>query len=131
MKHLTPFLTLILLIWTPYGFRGSVSELSKNGGHESKSQQRKQYEEDIETKLRDLDQEISALEAKAPAEGTELRKQFQQQMAELDQKRDVARRKFDKFKASSQQAWRDMKPGVDKAINDLEDAYKQAASDFK
>jgi glucose-6-phosphate-specific signal transduction histidine kinase len=131
MKRLIPFLTIILLIWTPYGSQGSVPEFAVNSKGASINQQREQYQKEIETKLRKLDQEISALKAKAPEEGNELRKQFQQEMAELHQKRALAQRKFDKFTASSQQAWRDMKPGVDKAINDLEAAYKRAASDFK
>ena len=51
-------------------------------------------------------------------------------MAELDRKGEVAGQQFEKLKNSSQEAWRDMKPGIDAAMRDLEPAYKRTAADL-
>lgn len=98
---------------------------------EAARRERKQYQGEIEAKLRELDQEIEALKAKTAKQGNEARKQLDQQMTELVQKRELARQEFEKFKNSSQEAWRDMKPGIGAAIRDLEAAYNRAASHFK
>jgi hypothetical protein len=71
------------------------------------------------------------LNAKASKQGTEARKQFDRQIAELDRQRVTVQRQLDKLKTSSQQAWRDMKPDLDAAMKNLETAYQRAAADFK
>ena len=71
------------------------------------------------------------MKGQVPQNGRELRKEFIQRMAELDEKREAARKQLDKFKNSSQQAWKDARPPLDAAVKSLEKAYKRAASDFK
>jgi hypothetical protein len=52
-------------------------------------------------------------------------------MADLDKKREAAHLRLEKLKNSSQEAWVDMKLGIDSAMDDLENAYQRAASHFK
>jgi restriction endonuclease S subunit len=89
------------------------------------------YQDNIEAKLRDLDQQIDALKVKIGKQKKVDRKQLEQEMAELDRKREAAHQDFEKLKNSSQEAWRDMKVGIEAAMEDLETAYEQAASHFK
>ncbi|MGD0695998.1 MAG: UDP-3-O-acyl-N-acetylglucosamine deacetylase [Terriglobia bacterium] len=51
--------------------------------------------------------------------------------SELEQKRQAARVTLDKFKTSSKEAWPDVKPGIQAAMNDVETAYRRAAPQFK
>ena len=89
------------------------------------------YQDKAEAKLRDLDQQIDTLETKIGKENKVERKQLDQQMAELERKRDIAHQKLERLETSSQEAWGDMKSGIDAAMDDLEAAYQQAASHFK
>ncbi len=114
-------------MWTSCGSQDKASTPNENERVEAASQEKNQYLEEIEARLRELDQEINALKAKAAKQGKEVRSQFDQQMAELYQKQEVARKEFEKLKNSSQGAWRDMKPGIDAAMRDLEAAYKRGA----
>jgi len=131
MKALTFLLALVLSTCVPCSSQQATSARQGNREGETASQQRNQFQEKTQAKLRKLDQEIEALNAKAAKQGKEVRKDLDRQMAELERKRQVLQQQLEKFKNSSQEAWRDMKPGIDAAMKDLELAYKRAASHFK
>ncbi len=103
-------------------------------------QERQKYQDQIEAQFRDLDQRIDDLaariekensEARTKARGREYRDKSQQEIAELQRKREIARRKLENLRNSSQDAWQDMKVGIDAAMRDLKSAYDQAASHFQ
>ncbi len=97
---------------------------------ESRKQDRKQYQDKINTQLRELDREIDALKTKAAQQGKEAKRELDQRLPELDKKRAVAQQKFEELQNSSQEAWQDMRVGLSVAMRDLEAAYKRAASRF-
>lgn len=131
MKYLVPILAAVVLFWTPCRIQARVSGTNAGAKATASAGQKTRYQEQVEANLRKLDREIDALKARVPRKEGELRKQFLQQMAELDEKREAAQRELEKFKNTSQKAWQDAKPGLDAAVKDLETAYKRAASDFK
>ncbi len=131
MKYLVPILAAVVLFWTPCRLHARTSGTNAGAKAATSAGEKAQYQKQVETNLRKLDREIATLKARVPRKGRELRKQFLQQMAELDEKREAAQRELEKFKNTSQQAWQDAKPGLDAAVKDLETAYKHAASDFK
>ena len=131
MKRLSFLLALVLLTWIPCRGQEAASTKQKNGEHATASQQRDSYQEKAEATLRELNRQIDALNAKAAKQGSEARKEFDRQMAELDQKRAAAQRELEKLKNSTQKAWRDMKPDLDAAIKNLQAAYQHAAANFK
>jgi peptidoglycan hydrolase CwlO-like protein len=92
--------------------------------------EREQYQDKIEAKLRQLDNEIAALNVKMRKQGKWAGKQLDQQMAELEQKREAAGQQFQKLKNSSQDAWQDMRVGIDAAVKDLQAAYTRIAARF-
>jgi hypothetical protein len=98
---------------------------------ETAKEEEQVYQDRVEANLRDLDQQIDALKVKMKKENKVEHKQLDQQMAELERKRDVAHQKLEKLGTSSQEAWGDMRSGIDAAMDDLEAAYEQAASHFK
>lgn len=97
---------------------------------ETTQQEHRQFQDKANAKLRELDREIAALKIKASHEGREAKKEYDRQLPELEKKRAVAEKKFEELKNSSQEAWVDMKDGMNAALGDLETAYKRAASHF-
>ncbi len=131
MKWLGYSLFLAILSWPACSTGQKAQTPNQSQEAEAARRDRQQYQEKIEAKLRELDQEIDALKAKTAKQSKVARKQLNQQMSELDQKREVAHQEFEKLRNSSQGAWQDMKAGIDAAMDDLETAYERAASHFK
>lgn len=131
MRFLTFALILAFTTWVPCASRGFSASQTEVAKRETSDSQRQKIQKQIDQKLRELDREISDLKAKAPQNEDRLREQFLRQMADLLQKREVARKKFEELKASTQRAWQDIQPDVDSAVKDLEAAYQRAAADFK
>lgn len=127
---------VVLFLVSLTSVMGAASDAQQTAARSKEQEQaganeRQQYQEKIEAKLRELDGEIAALKAKSARQGKESGKDFNQQIAELEQKVKDARQKFDKLKESSQGAWQDMKVGIDAAVKDLQTAYGRAAMHFK
>lgn len=121
----------VLLVSLPCSSRLSGPGGSGDTTTQTLSQQRGKYQKEVEDELQQLRHEIDDLQAKAPKKSDTLRKDYDQQMAELKRKRDVAEQKYETIEKSSQKAWQHMKPGLDAAVKDLQEAYRRAASEFK
>src|SRR5258708_39624066 len=67
---------------------------------EAGTNERQQYQQKIEAKLRELDREIADLKAETTKQGKDAGKEIDQQIPELERKYEVARQKFGKFKNS-------------------------------
>ena len=130
MKCVTLILPAVLL-GAACSFQGAAFGMSAGPKPAASRGQKQTYEEQVQAKLRKLDGEIAELNAQLPRQKREIRKQFNQEMGELNQKRAAAQSEMEKFQDTSQQAWRDAKPELDAAVKDLESAYQRAASDFK
>ncbi|HET7840640.1 MAG TPA: hypothetical protein VFM21_03500 [Terriglobia bacterium] len=130
-RRLTLVLALALMALAPCSSLDLAATSAGSAKPENTNSQRQDYQKQIQHKLRELDREIKDLKARAPQNENQLHEQFQREMAELEQKRQVARQKLEKLSDSTQRAWRDMKPGVDAAVKDLESACQRAAEDFK
>lgn len=131
MKWLGYSLCLAILLWPACSTGEKAQTPNQSQEAEAARRERQQYQKKIETKLRELDQEIDALKVKTAKQSKVARKQLDRQMSELDQKREVAHQEFAKLRNSGQGAWQDMKAGIDAAMDDLETAYERAASHFK
>jgi chromosome segregation ATPase len=130
MRKLIFLLPLVLLTWVSCTSQPAAPGQRTSGESEA-ARQRDQYEEKAEAKLRELNRRIEELNAKAGPQAKSARKELDRQIAELDQRRAVLQRQLEKLKNTSQEAWRDAKPGIDAAMRDLEAAYQRAAADFK
>ena len=131
LRNVALLMAAAFFVLLPCSPRVSGSGGSGDTTTQTLSQQRQKYQKDVEEELQQLRHEIDALQAKAPKNSDTLRKDFDQQMAELKRKRNVAEQKYDTIEKSSQKAWQDMKPGLDAAVRDLQEAYRRAASEFK
>jgi len=131
MKRLSLLAALVLLMCIPCCSQEAPSTQQKNGEHVTASQQRDAYQEKAEARLRELKRQIDVLNAKASKQSSETRMEFDRQIANLDRQRATVQKQLDKLKASSQQAWHDMKPNLEAAMKNLEAAYQHAAADLK
>jgi hypothetical protein len=140
MKKLGCVLAMSLLFWPACSTEQNRANPNESTEAESARQQRLRYQDQIEAKLHGLDHEIDALtqkienetsEDRTKARQQEYRAKAQQQLAELDRKREAARRQLNKLKDSGQDAWQDMKGGIDAALQNLQAAYDRAAAEFK
>ena len=130
MKRLICVMAMSLMLWPACSTEQNRAGQNVNNAAETARQEKQMYQDKIEAKLRDLDQQIDALKVKIGKQNRVDRKQLQQQMAELDRKRVAAHQELEKLKNSSEEAWQDMKAGIEAAIGDLETAYERAASHF-
>lgn len=123
-------LTLLLILPACNLEQNRASQNSSNA-IESARQEKQAYEAKIDAALRDLDQEIEGLKIKDRVQNRADRGQVDQQIAELEVKRAELRARLTTLKESSGEDWKDMKGGIDRALNDLDAAYAQAVSHFK
>jgi hypothetical protein len=95
------------------------------------AEQRRAYQDKIEASLRQLDGKIGDLEVAAKKAKGEARVEKEQAIGEIQQKRAAAARKLEMLKSSSQDAWAEIKVGLDAAIAELEKAYERAKFHFE
>src|SRR5262249_11233286 len=72
-----------------------------------------------EAALRDLEARIAELKRQAAQAGAEAKPVIEQQLRELDEKAAVAHKKLDELRAAAPDIWRDIKAGLDNAVDDL------------
>ena len=131
MKRLVYIMAMALLLWPGCSAEQKADSQNEHKEAEAARHERQMYQDKIEKELRNLDQEIDTLKTKIGSHNKVEGKRLIQEMAELDRKRETAQKDFETLKNSSQEAWRDMRTGVDAAMEDLEMAYEQASSHFK
>jgi len=131
MRHNGFLLPVIVLMWVSCSSPPPAPAQPAGGQSQTAAQQKDQYQEKAEAQLREIDRKIDELNAKASRESKEARKQLGPQIAELNRQRVAAQKQLEKLKDTSLQAWRDMKPNLEAAMKNLQEAYDRAARDFK
>ena len=131
MKKLVCVIAMSLLLWPACSTEQYRAGQNVNNPAETVRQEKQMYQDQAGAKLRDLDQQIDTLRTKAAKESKVDRRQLDREMAELERKRDEAHQRLEKLNTSSQEAWKDMKVGIEAAMDDLQAAYQRAAAHFK
>ena len=91
---------------------------------------RQTYQEQIEPQLREWASKIDDLQTKAEAAKGETQTQVREKLTELRVKQDEAKRKLESLKRASDDAWTDIKVGLDRAVEDLKQGVNSAISNF-
>ena len=89
------------------------------------------YEKKLQAQLDEWRLEIDKLKAKADKAEADAQLKYYKQIEDLRSRREEVKGKLDKLKASSGDAWKDLKGGIDSAWDALNDALKSARSRFK
>ena len=88
------------------------------------------YIETMKTKLDEWNLELDKLSAKANAAKADAQLAYREQIEALRKHRDDAGRKLEELAAAGDDAWDDVKLGLENAWRDLEIAVKSASSRF-
>jgi hypothetical protein len=94
-------------------------------------QEKIEYQRRIEAQLRDLDARIHKLEAKTAEATAETLIEGKKQLRRLRTKREEMRDHIRRLKNASDDAWVDLKMGIDNALAELKAAFKAASSRFE
>jgi len=74
--------------------------------------------------------ERNKLEAKTQQAKVEAKEKFEEKLKTLQDRREQMRQKLDQIDNAGEEAWRDIKKGVDSAWQSLNEAIKKARSHF-
>lgn len=92
---------------------------------------RKEYIEQLKTRLDGWNADIGKMEEKLRGMKTDLRIDYEMALEDLRKKRDDANVKFKELQASGEEAWEDVRAGADVVWAAVREAYDKAASRFK
>jgi hypothetical protein len=93
-------------------------------------QERKAYEQKIEAQMAEWRAEFDKLKARSKEAGADTRAKLAGEMAELDEKTRVARKKLAELRDSSDDAWQDVKSGFESSWHALQNAAHAARQRF-
>ena len=89
------------------------------------------YVQKMKARLDEWNAEIDRLSAKAAASQADAKLEYDKQIEALKKQRDEAGQRLNELQSVSEDAWEDMRAGVDAAWDKMTDALDTAASRFK
>jgi len=95
------------------------------------SETRDAYVQKLKAKMDEWNAEIDRIEAKADQADAESKIEYEKQLEDLRAKRRDLEEKIAKLQQAGDDAWEDLKAGIDSAWDALGNALKSAASRFK
>ena len=84
-----------------------------------------------EAQLEELEAKFAALQEKAKKASDELKIGFDEQVYEIEQKRNAVIDKMEQLRRSKDQSWQDIRDDLDQALLDLSTALDVAATRFE
>ena len=92
---------------------------------------REEYQGKMETQLSEWGAEIDKLKARADKAAADTRQGYYDQIEALRAKQASMQAKLQELKTSSDDAWGDLKEGLDHSWNQVKDSFNKAAARFK
>lgn len=92
---------------------------------------RDEYVRKMQAKLEEWNADIDKLTAKANEVSADIRSEYGEQIEALKAKQAAARQKIEEVQKSGENAWQDLKSGVELAWGAIEEAIDSAKSRFK
>jgi uncharacterized coiled-coil DUF342 family protein len=89
------------------------------------------YVKKLQSKLDEWSAEIDKLKARADSADADVQLKYYKKIEELRTMQDVTNKKLDELKEASDDAWEDLKAGVESARDSLSSSIKSAASHFR
>ena len=93
-------------------------------------QTKDEFQNKLETRLKELDAEIAKLHEKGRDLTDQAKTDWDRKMVDLETKRDAARAKLAEVRDSSAEAWKDVQKGAQSAWDDLDKAFHEASREF-
>ncbi|MGE5422643.1 MAG: coiled coil domain-containing protein [Ignavibacteriales bacterium] len=92
---------------------------------------REEYQGKMEAQLSDWGAEIDKLAARADKATADAKQGYHEQIETLRTKKESIHAKLQELKTSSDDAWEDLREGLDQLGDQAQDAFKKAAARFK
>ncbi len=140
MKGIAGTLLMTVLGWTALGFAADsaapvtgdrVTREAKEAAKAAKDytfQQKDAFQKKIQAELDDMQAEIVRLRQRTGRASASVRTDLQQAIADLEKKREAARRKLDEVGAAGSASWEQLKGKMHEAMDDLSAAYRKTVS---
>lgn len=94
-------------------------------------EQRAKYMAEMMDTLKSYEQEIEDLEMQARDMTDEARAAVEERLQALREKREDMTQRLEDMKSASGDAWMELKKGMDKAKDEMSEAYRKAAAEFE
>ncbi len=89
---------------------------------------RKEFEKHAKKELQSMDKKIKALKSKISRLEKDARKDYDAMLADLEQKREHAGKKWQEVKKAGSEKWDQAKADLNSAMKELKESYDRAAS---
>lgn len=89
------------------------------------------YEQKIKARLDEWQSEIDKYKARLKNAEADAKLEVEQQLNDIQAKQDKAKQTFSELSKAGENAWEDVKSGLDRALAELDGAIKAASSEFK
>jgi TolA-binding protein len=122
------WLVLVLGLGMPFS---RAAETKETGTAPSGQQEKQEYQKKIESKLKELNQELREWKGKAKKMEKNARAEMDKQLNKLNKQEGEVSRKLKELKSKSGKAWEDLKAGMDSAMEELGKAFDDMRSRFK
>jgi Tfp pilus assembly protein PilX len=99
--------------------------------HDQINKDKEAYQKKAEAALKDIDERIVDLKAKAKTAGAEIKAKADQDIEALSKKRDAASQRLAEIKSATAEKWDEVKSKTDAALDDLKKGFEKAFSHFK
>jgi hypothetical protein len=91
-------------------------------------EQRKDYEEKLDSKLREWSSKIDVLIAKADKAAPEAKKEYYKKIEALRKNREIARIRVEKLKSSDDDAWESLRKDSEEMWEEFKNAFEKELS---
>ena len=81
--------------------------------------------------MKEWEPKIDVLKAKEDKAKTDGQAMYKEQIEHLRMKQEAAQQKLQELKGSGEEAWGELKVGLDKALEDLKEAFYRSKSKFQ
>jgi hypothetical protein len=102
----------------------------KEAGTDTFAQQKKEYQQKMETKLKEMNQELKEWKAKTKKMEKKAKVEAEKQLNALSKRKAAVSKRLKALKTKSGKAWEDLKAGTDSAMEDLRKAFDEVRSRF-
>lgn len=89
------------------------------------------YQEKLKAQLKEWQARIDILQAKAEKANAEVKLKYYRQVDDLRVKRDLIQKRYEELRLSGEDAWREIKTGLEQSRTDIKEAFERAAKKFK
>ena len=92
---------------------------------------RKAFIDKLTMKLKQWDDDIDKLEAKAQKAESDVKEEYNRHIQDLRDKKKAAQERLEEVKHAGEEAWEDLKSGAKEAYDSIKNAFQSAMSKFK